>query len=360
MHVNKTWFGKVLVAVAMFVLVASARAQSSVTLYGVLDSGLVYVSKSLNPATGGNGGHLFSAVNGNLAPSVFGLSGVENLGGGVTAIFMLTSGIDLLNGGVADSNGNYFGRQASVGLAGDFGRMQMGVQYSPFLLSLISTDPRNVSYFGSIVPIYVGQLFATGAYNPNAMSYTTPSIAGFQGSAMLALGGTPGDFQAGRQYSASLTYDHGPLLVSAAMYSGNPDGTAATTPIPTTIAFTGRTLGAVYRFGQWVVNAVFVNFKLAGSFDNRVYGGGFAYQVNPALSINAGGWLISDGNDSNNRSIMVASGAVYSLSKATALYAQYGFVNNRGKEHIGLSTNASLYAPAGTTQGVTVGIRHLF
>jgi predicted porin len=351
---------KTLAAVVCAGLTTVASAQSTVTLYGIVDAGLLFTSKSVNPATGENAGRQFSLVSGNQTPSLFGMKGTEDLGGGLHAIFALESGINISNGGVTDSNGNFFGRQAWVGLTGNFGQVQLGVQFSPFLLSLISTDPRNISFFGSEVPIYVGRLFATGAYNPNAMSYTSPTIGGFQGAVMLAMGGTPGDFQAGRQYSASLSYTHGPFFVSAAMYDGNSGGTAASTPSPTTVPFTGRTIGAGYHIGDLTIDAVFVNYKLAGSFDSRVFGGGFNYQITSFLDTNVGVWYICDGNDTNNHSLMLASGVTYSMSKATALYCQLGLVNNHGKLNTGLSTNGALYAPAGSTIGATIGMRHMF
>ncbi|MGU7779069.1 porin [Burkholderia sp. PU8-34] len=351
-------------AVAAAVLAAaavpSARAQSSVTLYGVVDAGILYTSKSVNPATGQNAGHQFSMITGGMTPSLFGLKGVEDLGGGMKAIFALESGIDVSNGGFADSNGNLFGRQAWVGIDSPYGTMKAGVQLSPFVLSLISTDARGVSYFGSGVPIYVGGVLVTGIFNANAISYTSPTIAGFQGAALLALGGTAGDFQAGRQYSASLSYTYGPLLVSAAMYNGNAGGTAASTPVPSTVPFSGRTIGASYEYRDLTVKAAFVNFKIAGSFDNRVYSGGLSYRFTPAVNADAGVWYTSDGNDTRNHSVMAATGVTYSLSKATLLYGQFGYVNNHGKMNTGLSTNGALFGATGSTFGTAVGIRHLF
>ncbi|RQS71643.1 porin [Burkholderia sp. Bp8963] len=338
----------------------SAHAQSSVTLYGIVDAGILYTSKSVDPATGRNAGHQFSMVTGGMTPSLFGLKGVEDLGGGVKALFTLESGIDSTNGGFADSNGNLFGRQAWIALASDYGTVKAGLQYSPFVLSLISTDARNVSYFGSQVPIYVGSVFVTGIFNANAISYTSPTIAGFQGSAMLALGGAAGNFQAGRQYSASLNYTYGTLLVSAAMYSGNAGGSAASTPVPSMVPFSGRTIGASYQYHDLTVKATFANYKIAGSFDSRVYGGGVSYQVTPVVIADAGVWYTSDGNETSNHSILAATGVTYSLSKATLLYGQFGFVNNHGKMNTGLSTNGALYGVSGSTFGTTVGIRHLF
>lgn len=73
------------------------------------------------------------------------------------------------------------------------------------------------------------RVLVTGIFNANAISYASLRIAGFQGSAILALGGTAGDSLVDRQYSASLNYTYGPFLISAAMHDGNAGGTAAST-----------------------------------------------------------------------------------------------------------------------------------
>lgn len=349
-----------LVALLLGSSMTTAYAQSSVTLYGIVDAGLLYTSRTLDPATGHNAGHQFSFISGGVGPSLFGLRGTEDLGGGFQTMFALESGIDMANGGFNDSNGNLFGRQAWVGVAGGFGTVKAGLQYSPFALSIIAMDPRNTSSFGSGVPLYIGNVFVTGVFNANAVSYTSPMIAGFQGSALFALGGTPGNFQAGRQYSASLDYHAGPFAVSAAMYSGNAGGTATTTPIPSTVEFSGRTIGGSYQAGDLTVKLNYVNYKVAGSFDNRVYGAGASYLVTPAANINGGVWYTSDGNDTSNHSILAAAGLTYSLSKATLLYGQVGYVNNHGKMNTGLSLHGALFGVQGSTVGADVGIRHVF
>lgn len=338
----------------------TAHAQSSVTLYGIVDAGFLYTSKTLNLTTGQNAGHQFSLITGGSLPSVFGMKGVEDLGGGTRVIFTLESGIDMTNGGLTDSNGNFFGRQAFVGIQSNYGTVRAGLQFSPFMLSIVSSDPRNASYFGSGVPIYFDNIGVTAAYNANAISYESPTIAGFQGNAMLALGGSPGDFQAGRQYSFSLNFTDGPVALTAAMYSGNAGGSASTTPFPSTTAFFGRTIGASYTFDKLVVKAAFINYKVSGSFDSRVFTGGFSYQFTPATAVNAGVWYTTDGNDSQNHSILGAAGMTYNFSLATAVYAQVAVVNNHGKMNTGVSGNGAVYGPPGTTFGATVGIRHLF
>ena len=74
-------------------VIGSACAQSSVTLYGRVDAGLLYMSRTLNAKTGLNDGHQLAAVDGGNSPTVFGLTGVEDLGGGAKVRFTLESGV---------------------------------------------------------------------------------------------------------------------------------------------------------------------------------------------------------------------------------------------------------------------------
>ncbi|WP_080441603.1 porin [Burkholderia ubonensis] len=340
----------------------SACAQSSVTLYGIVDGGVLFLNKTRN-AFGGNGGKLFAFTDSGQLPSQFGVKGTEDLGGGLSAEFRLESGINIGNGGYNNSNGNFFGRQAYVGLSGAFGEVKAGLQFSPFFNALFALDPVGMSNFGSSLLIYANNIGATGAFNSNALSYTTPLIAGLRGSAMFALGGKAGDFAAGRQYSAGLSYQSGGLRIDAAYYNGNPGGTVQTIP-PTTVGFEGRMVGASYSLGGLTTKASFTNYKLAASgTNNNVYGGGLDYALTPAVDLNGGVWYVSNRNDTKSHALMASLGAGYFLSKATALYAQVGVVNNHGTSNLGLALGdapTSAYAPAGTTVGAVVGLRHFF
>ncbi|MFB9124405.1 porin [Paraburkholderia dipogonis] len=337
-----------------------AHAQSSVTLYGIVDTAILYTSKTSNMATGNNSGHQFSMITGGVIPSFFGFKGTEDLGGGWKAIFALESGYSGADGALANSNGNFFGRQAWVGASGAFGTFKAGLQESPFVHSLILLDPRDASYFGSGAPIVIGDVLATSVYNSNAISYTSPTLAGLQGSVMFAFGGAAGDFQAGRQYSASVEYRNGPFLVGASMYSGNSGGTAASTPVPSTVPFVGRAIGGSYHLSNLTLRVLFFSTKVAGKFDSRTYSGGFSYLMTPATNVDAGVYYTSDGNDTRNHSIMAATGLTYYLSKATSLYTQFGYVDNHGRMNTGLSLNGALYGVSGSTFGANVGIRHIF
>jgi predicted porin len=345
-------------AVAML-LCEAAQAQRSLTLYGLVDAGLIYTSKTADAKIGRNAGKQFSLIDGGAVPSKFGLTGTEDLGGGLRAMFKLESGISVANGAFANCNGNMFGCQAWIALDGNYGTVKAGLQYSPFLLALYQTDPRHFSQFGSGLVSMVDNVLGTSIYNSNAVSYTSLTIAGLQASVMYALGGEAGHFQAGRQYSASLKYELGDFMINAAIYDGNSGGTA-NTPMPTTLQFEGRMLGAAYTFGSLTVKASFVNYKVAGSFNNNVYGGGISYFILPTLELDGGVWFTSDRNHTDNHSVMGALGADYFLSKRTALYAQIGAVNNHGAMNTGISLNGATFGPQGTTIGAVLGIRHTF
>ncbi|PAJ85329.1 porin [Burkholderia ubonensis] len=362
MGVNKHLLGKATVLALGLTCAIEACAQSSVTLYGIVDGGLLYLNKTVN-ASGGKGGKLFAFTDSGQLPSQFGLRGVEDLGGGLSAEFRLESGINIGSGGYNNSNGNFLGRRAYVGLTGAFGEIKAGLQFSPFFDALFALDPVGMSNFGSSLLIYANNIGATGAFNSNALSYTTPLIAGLRGSAMLALGGEAGNFSAGRQYSAGLSYQWGGLRLNAAYYNGNPGGTIQTIP-PTTVGFEGRMIGASYTFGRLTAKASFTNYKVTGTgTNNNVYGGGIDYALTPAVDLNGGVWYVSNRNDTSSHALMASLGAGYFLSKATALYAQVGVVNNHGGSNLGLALGdapTSSYAPAGTTVGAVAGIRHFF
>ncbi len=338
---------------------APAYAQGSVTLFGVVDVAMLYTNKTRNPVTGLNDGSQVSMIDGGRYYSQFGLQGVEDLGGGLKAKFRLQSGISATDGSLFHCNGNLFGCESWIALSGAAGELKMGLQFSPFFQAIYDSDPRDLSLFGSEATIYVGTVLGTSIFNPNAVTYTSPTFSGLTVSTMFAFGGKPGDFGSGKQYAARIRYQHGGLTVNAALYSGNAGG-AQSTPVPTNVEFDGRMIGVGYQFGSLTAKASFVNFKVAGSFDSDVFGGGINWFASPTLGINAGVWLTSDRNRTTNHSVMAAVGADYFLSKSTTLYAQCGLVNNHGAMNTGLSMIGALYGTAGTTFGGTVGIRKFF
>src|SRR5690349_11381564 len=122
-------------AVALFS--GTATAQSSVTLYGVVDNAFAYVSNQRGQSN-------VYMSQGNLQASKFGLLGAEDLGGGTKAIFRLESGFNSLTG-AQSSAGNLFNRQAYVGLSNDkYGTVTLGRQYTPYFNMVGALGPTGV------------------------------------------------------------------------------------------------------------------------------------------------------------------------------------------------------------------------
>jgi predicted porin len=337
----------------------AAHAQSGVTLFGVLDTGLLYTSKTLNARGDANAGKQFSLIDGGTSYSQFGFFGTEDLGDGLAVKFKLESGISLANGSLAHCNGNFFGCEAWIALNSRAGEFKAGLQFSPFFLALYASDPRGMSFFGSGGVTLVDNFLGTSIFAANSVSYTSPELWGLQASVLYSLGGQPGNFQAGRQYSASIKYQYAGLMINAAVFDGNSGG-ANPTPTPTNLHAEGRTLGAAFKFGALTAKASFANYKVAGSFNNNVYGGGLSWFVMPTLDLDGGVWVTSDRNHTANHSLLTAMGLNYFLSKRTVLYGQMAFVTNHGAMNTGLSVNGALFGAHGTTLGATVGIRHSF
>ena len=129
---RKTLALKCLAASLGLCFALGAHAQSSVTHYGVIDGGLLYTSKTVNPATGQNEGKQFSMLDSGMAPSQWGMTGTEDLGGGYKARFQIESGFSMANGSFSNSSGNASGREAWVALDGGFGEVKAGLQMSPW------------------------------------------------------------------------------------------------------------------------------------------------------------------------------------------------------------------------------------
>lgn len=356
-----SWVAMVCVASALQLTCSLARAQSSVTLYGNLDVGLLYTSKTYSTSTRKAGPDQFSMVNGGMTPSIFGITGYEDLGGGTKAIFKLESGVNLANGGFQDSSGGLFGREAWVGLANQYGQVRAGLQESPFFKVMEDSDVLSFGLFGAPQVNYSDNAFATGTFVANAVSYMSPNLAGFKGSAMLALGGVAGNFQAGRQYSASLEYNTGSFMINAGFFDGNGLTNGLSLTNTSLEPFLGRTLGIGYYLGGLTVKGSFTSYKVAQFVNYDVYNGGLLYAVSPALYVNGEVTVTSDRDHTQNHSVMGELGTEYYLSKRTSIYGEFGVVNNRGLIYTGLQVNNALYARAnGTTLGAEIGMRHTF
>jgi predicted porin len=213
---------KSLIVVAVAASFASvAHAQSSVTLYGLLDAGLTYTSNVNHNAK-------WAAGSGGINQSMFGLRGSEDLGGGLQAIFTLESGFNINNGKYANNNG-MFNRQAFVGLSSaQFGTLTLGRQYDAaqdYLAPLTATGSWGGTYFAH--PFNNDNLNTNGGYAVNnSIKYSSANYAGFTFGGTYGFSNQAGAFANNREYSVGAAYQWQGLHLGAAYAQQNNPGAA--------------------------------------------------------------------------------------------------------------------------------------
>lgn len=208
---------KAVVAATAAIAAGSAFGQSSVTLYGIIDTGLGYQSSQTSVGSTSGGRSVVKMLNGVLYGSRIGLKGSEDLGGGNKAIFVLEQGFNSANGAQAVT-GLGFSRQAYVGLANPtFGTLTAGRQYESYYTLLVPWSPATPlsGYFGAH-PGDIDSLDLIYRAN-NTLVYTSPAMRGLKFSGSYSLGGVPGSFNAGSTWSAALQYASGPVGIAVGM-----------------------------------------------------------------------------------------------------------------------------------------------
>ena len=212
--------GKWVVVLGMSASAGIAHAQSSVSLYGLADA---FVGE-VHPA--GAAGNAWQVGSGGMTTSYWGMSGTEDLGGGMKAIFTLES-FYRINGGQAGSfpGQSFFGRNAFVGLSGHFGALTLGRNTAPLFVSTLLFNPFGNSFVFS--PIVVHSFLGSGmgaaslqsdTAIDNSLLYQTPEVAGLSGSLLYSNAGVAG--HAGQaNYSANVLYFGGPFSATAAVQS---------------------------------------------------------------------------------------------------------------------------------------------
>jgi predicted porin len=193
------------------VFAVPAFAQSSVTLYGILDDSLVYQSSQTTLGSTSGGRSNVKLASGIWAGSRFGLKGAEDLGGGNKAIFQLESGFNINNGAQQYTNA-MFGRQAWVGVTNPgYGTLTVGRQHTSYYTLMSPYSPTNwlTGYFGAH-PGDVDGLDTIYRAN-NSIVYTSPKLYGVTISGSYSLAGVPDSVYQGSTWSAAIQYQQGPL-----------------------------------------------------------------------------------------------------------------------------------------------------
>ncbi|MEM5430409.1 porin [Cupriavidus oxalaticus] len=334
-------------------------AQSSVTLYGVTDVGIEYLS---NAPTANGGKNLARMSSGNLSTSRWGIRGLEDLGAGLKAIFQLESGISV-DSGLNNGGSRLFDRAAFVGLSSEkYGTLKLGRQTTPMYDLSEQLDPMAISVRYSLYssdPIVAGRA-------DNAVKYNI-SFGGLTAAALYSFGRTgagevPGDFRIDRNIGGSLSYQTG-ALSAGLVYDEFQGSTIATQDKKDRRLLVGGT----YDFGTMKAFAGYrwLNGSANGNVRSNLYYAGLRYVATGALSL-TGAAYYTDTRQSNADPLMLVASADYAFSKRTDAYLTLGYVRNKGGSQLGVNGfNAASGSPTsvwpGSNQtGAVLGIRHRF
>lgn len=319
---------KSLIALAVLAAAGAASAQSSVQLYGIAD---VWVG-----ATKATGTKAQTVVeSGGVSGSRWGLKGSEDLGGGLKAIFTLEQGF-ALDTGVAAAG---FNREASVGVAGNFGEVKLGKVWTAYDDVQGASNP---VFDSALTPS--AKAFASTGYlaNPsNGVKYTSPAFAGFTGIVSYALDENTGG---NSEVSAlAVQYANGPLAAAVAYQNQQAVGAAKSTE------FTN--LNASYNLGVVTLKGVYAQRDDNNGSKDKEYQIGADYPLAANLILSAG--YASSENKLNGVKTADNSGlglaAAYLLSKRTTAYA--GVRSTKLDNVVGTDVTTNVYA---------VGVKHAF
>jgi predicted porin len=369
------YFSQGVLGASLMLAAAGASAQSSVTLYGVVDTFVQYLD---------NGGtHSFSQRSGGNTGSMFGLKGNEDLGNGTKAIFDLESGFNVNNGALFYDSSRLFVRQSWVGFSnGNYGSLTFGRQYEPTFWVAYYGDPFRgnelLSPFSAVVVASDRNTLATGVAAgriDNSIVYQSATLAGFKLYALYAFPSSatqPVPATTGHALDVAVTYNGYGLYVGAA-YQNQHAGTQTLPglPGPLNVLATEHFTGALaYRVG-------IVNFQFTYTFSRpkNAPAGSLAALLGAGHSVSAAelGATVqlttSDtievaavernvrGTHDNTPGFQV--GADHNISKRTSLYMRAGYLKNNGTATV--SWPGIQVMQPGTSQTLVVlGMTHRF
>ncbi|GAB7549407.1 porin [Cupriavidus sp. 8B] len=341
----------------------TAFAQSGVTIYGIVDGGITYVSNA-----GGHSNVLLDT--GIMQANRLGFRGTEDLGGGLKAGFTLEMGYSL-DTGVLGQGGLAFGRQAFVSLSDEnrFGTVRLGRQldfmYDP--LGTYNTPTLSAGGYANY-PLDNGRL--GGQRVNNAVKYLSPNYGGITFGAMYGFSEIPGQFSGtGATYSLSASYTNGPFNIGTA-YASVKGQKLDISPIigsPTPVSLGGdfaHTWGAggTYKVVPNVTlyalltQAIYRGESAASNGTFRNYEGGVAWLYDYSWNFGFGYTLTTMNGNKYHQGNLTAD---YFLSKRTDVYVQTIFQHADGDTaHAAI---ISMPGSSGSNQMLfRVGMRHKF
>lgn len=361
---------KYLLVPTLGILTSIAHAQSSVTLYGSIDEGFQYTSNV--------GGHaVYALVSGvQQQGNRWGLKGQEDLGGGLSALFLLENGFSL-NNGTALPNGQMFGRQAYVGITSDkIGGVTFGRQYDSvvdYVAPLTATGTWGGALFEHLFDNdNTGESFRID----NAVKYTSANYSGLQFGGVYGFSNQAGAFADNRAWSVGAKYVNGPLAVGAAFMnidnaSANTGGAVTESPYDSAKQRVASA-GANYTIGASTLGLVYSHTEIVDRPTLPVSTLKFdTIEFNAKVNLVAQwfvGAMYSYSNVSNTFSTDRSSAhqnqlglmADYRLSKRTDCYLQTVYVKMSGPNILPLIGESGGESSANNQTVARVGIRTSF
>jgi predicted porin len=301
---------RVLAGAATAMFCGLACAQSSVEVYGIIDSGIVI-------GRGGPKGNDLKLEGGVSSGSRLGFRGKEDLGGGTSAVFVMESGL-LNDTGALDQGGLLFGRQSYVGVNGPSGSLTMGRQYTPIYTTLLMADPFGNNFGGASGQLMSGE--KAGVRMNNTVMVGSPVIGGFNAQLAYGFGEVAGDASKSRQVGAAVGYANGPLALRVGFNRQN--NAASTDAVRNTL------FAAKYDFGSAIATLAYGSNRGLGAIDSRDILAGLTLPFG-AHTLMASYIHKSDLSPSHATSAhQLALADTYALSKRTALYAAISGLSN--------------------------------
>jgi predicted porin len=398
---------KLMAMSALGTCAVTVHAQSSVTIYGMYDAGLRYVSE----ANAAGQSSISMGSNGTSTPNRLGFRGVEDLGGGLNAHFNLETGWNSGSGALESTTGSpitgnraLFQRLAIVGITHErWGTIDLGQNYSVGWRTSYDYDPFNYRYptidpVSAVVPGSSVTQATAGVRFHNDVQYT-----GVFGPVTVraehAFGGVAGAVTTNSATAGSLAYKSGPLVIAGSyttrkiattggIFTGTPAqagppavaGEPAVNANTPTYSDRSWSAGAAYNLGPVRLSVGYNDERLEGALNNTVAGlpltpaqgdtrvrvgwMGANWNVTPFINL-AGGWFRTyvdtpiapaagaASGTSGRKDLLMFSGT-YILSKTTYLYAEIDRTSLSGNQVIGFGQKTTQSNPIGVSAGLVV------
>lgn len=322
----------VLALAALTLASGAAMAQSSVTVFGIVDLAVRNIKGADSVKYLSNEGR---------AASRLGFRGVEDLGGGLKASFHIEHG---LNPDSGTTDATFWQRRATVSLSGDFGEVRLGRHKTATRTLIDDFDP-----FGTSGMVGLNRIIGLDRNRiDNQVGYYLPgSLGGIYGNFEVSAGEGSNVANTQRSYAGRLGYKAGALNVSGAYGQYGSTGKLKLTA-----------LGGSYDFGGFVLQGQYSQYK-QGALTHKVA------NVGGSIKLGAGKIIASYGRAGgirNNKADLLAIGYDHSLSKRTTLYTTFGRIDNKELSTFTLAgaTGRALPTAGGNSTGYEFGIRHNF